>query len=181
MRCSAAHRIFSFTMEMKLLSDLFLWLRSLLLNLFDPEETWLQASFFPDTENLCTAGGTTCGQQNKIHFTGVHSSSPACQRGTRGIWFWPLTPVSCAHQHAYPSGIWGGEWCTSFTSRLGMERGGVLLSLCLTQHAVSSVSLVLTVTALQIQKVTMHSEPRLLSQNSLGMYAFCGLCNILNI
>lgn len=162
--CSAAHRIFNFAIEKTLLSDFSLWSRSLLLNLFDPEDTWLRSSFFPDTWSFWTAGGTTCGQRNKIHL-----SSPRCQRSLT------LTPVSCAHQHAYSSAIWGGEWCTSFTSWLGMEHGGVLLSFCLTQHTVSSVSPVLTstISTLQIQKVTMHYELHLLSQNCLWK---CNLC-----
>lgn len=49
-----------------------------------------------------------------------------------------------------------------------MEHGGVLVSLCLTCNALSSVALVLTspITILQIQKVTMHYDRQLLAQSS---------------
>ena len=87
--------------------------------------------------------------------TGVHFLK--CQKGTRGLWFWPLTLF--AHWHACASTVWGSGRCSSFTSRLGMERAGVLLSLRLPLRAVSALSLVLTstVTALQIQKVKSAS------------------------
>lgn len=119
-----------------------------------------------------------CGQRNKIHFRGVHLSSPRCQKGTRRIYFWPLTPVSRAHQHAHPGTICGGKWCTSFTSRLGMEHGVVLLSLCLTQRTVSSVSLVLisTITTLQKQKVTMNSDRPAISKQTVCMWVCLDAC-----
>ncbi len=49
-----------------------------------------------------------------------------------------------------------------------MEHGGVLLSVCISQHAVGSVSLVHTSTiqTLQIQKVMMHCDQDLPSQIS---------------
>lgn len=135
------------------------------------------------TESSCTADeNSTCvmivvlTRYNKnnhlwtieqIHFPGVLLSSTKCQKGTRG----PLTPFSCAHQHACPTSC-GRGWCISFTCRLGMERGSVLLPLSLTQHAVSSVSLVLTpaIPTLQIQKVTMHYDLHRTSKNSRSVY-----------